>query len=202
MYSENLYDGDVVPVPSQMTNKILEVLSRYSSNDLEHSLRVAKYASLIGHSLDLSDKEMRLLSEGAFLHDIGKINIPKPILEKPGHLTQEERDVIKTHPYEGYLITSPFYPQEVADIVLLHHASKKMDPYPEDDFINSHIIDRNYDILSEKDTRTLAEIVALADLFDALLTDRPYKKVYSKSSARDIITEEFSGETGYLEFIL
>ncbi|MGA7617160.1 MAG: HD domain-containing phosphohydrolase [Thermoanaerobaculia bacterium] len=128
-----------------------------------HSERVARYSIAIGKHLDLSPDELRNLRISALLHDVGKIGIDDRILRKPGALTDEEFEVMKTHPEKGAAIMGGV-PQLANCIpgMRYHHEKWAGGGYP--------------DGVKGEQIPLQARIVAVADTFDAMTTNRPYQK--------------------------
>jgi putative nucleotidyltransferase with HDIG domain len=129
----------------------------------QHTERVTKYSLLLAEQLDLPADKRQLIEYGAPLHDIGKIAIPDSILQKPGKLTPEEFMVMKTHTDKGAEILEqvPDLPLEVIHIVRSHHERWDGHGYPAG--------------LKAAQIPELARIVAVADAFDAMTSDRPYR---------------------------
>jgi len=128
-----------------------------------HSERVARYSIAIGKNLSLSEKDMRNLRISALLHDVGKIGIDDRILRKPGALSDEEFELMKHHPAKGAAIMSGV--AQLIDIVpgmKYHHEKWAGGGYP--------------DGLEGEQIPMQARIVAIADTFDAMTTNRPYQK--------------------------
>jgi HD-GYP domain-containing protein (c-di-GMP phosphodiesterase class II) len=128
-----------------------------------HSERVARYSIGIGKNLGLSEKEMRNLRISALLHDVGKIGIDDRILRKPGALNDDEFEVMKQHPAKGAAIMSGV--AQLIDIIpgmKYHHEKWSGGGYP--------------DSLEGEQIPMQARIVAIADTFDAMTTNRPYQK--------------------------
>ena len=128
-----------------------------------HSERVARYSIAIGKHLDLSPELMRNLRISALLHDVGKIGIDDRILRKPGALSEDEFEVMKGHPAKGAAIMSGV--AQLIDIIpgmKYHHEKWAGGGYPEG--------------LRENEIPLQARIVAIADTFDAMTTNRPYQK--------------------------
>jgi response regulator RpfG family c-di-GMP phosphodiesterase len=141
---------------------------------------------------DLSTADITLISTAAALHDIGKISIPDEILNKPGRLTDEEFEIMKTHSAVGadMLSNLPFYQNEplikvAYDICRHHHERYDGKGYP--------------DGLKGDDIPISAQIVSIADVYDALTSDRVYKKAFSHEKAMDMI---LNGECGTFNPIL
>lgn len=128
-----------------------------------HSERVARYSIAIGKNLNLSEQDMRNLRISALLHDVGKIGIDDRILRKPGALNDEEFEIMKTHPAKGAAIMSGV--AQLIDIIpgmKYHHERWDGAGYP--DGLRAEYIPMQ------------ARIVAVADTFDAMTTNRPYQK--------------------------
>ncbi|MGC2456846.1 MAG: HD domain-containing phosphohydrolase [Gallionellaceae bacterium] len=141
-----------------------------------HLVRMAKYSRLIAESMGLPEERCDLIEVAAPMHDIGKIGIPDYILLKQGKLTPEEFDSMKAHPIVGYQIlqNSPSkYLSLGAEIALGHHEKFDGSGYP-------------YGI-SGNNIALEARIVAVADVYDALTSQRPYKKAWSDEDALNYI---------------
>jgi putative nucleotidyltransferase with HDIG domain len=137
----------------------------------EHSLNVADYAVSIGRQLELDEKQILLLEQAALLHDIGKIGVHESALMKPGRLTAEEYTEIKQHPAIGADIIEriPFL-EHVVDVVLCHHERWDGSGYPRG--------------LRAEDVPLPARILAVADAYDAMTSNRPYRMGLPLSKAR------------------
>jgi putative nucleotidyltransferase with HDIG domain len=136
----------------------VELRDDYTGN---HTQRVTRYAMLLGEKLELPEDQLELIKIGGPLHDIGKIGIDDAILRKPGRLTGEEYEVMKTHTTKGAEILSSV--PEMAPIIPIvrsHHERWDGTGYP--------------DNLAGEDIPLLARIVAVADAFDAMTSNRPY----------------------------
>lgn len=127
-----------------------------------HSERVTALAIKIGRIMGLSTKELDILHRGGLLHDIGKIGIPVMVLDKPERLTEEEVLLMREHPRKGARILEPIAAyREVVPIVLQHHEWFDGSGYP--------------DGLAGEEISLGGRIFAVADVFDALSSDRPYR---------------------------
>ena len=138
----------------------------------KHSESMVNLSVLTGEKLGLSGIGLENLKYGTLLHDIGKIATPDAILNKPGKLTDEEFAEIKKHPIVGYELLSSVS-EEIADIVRHHHEHVDGSGYP--------------DGLRENAIGIAAKIVAVVDVFDALINVRPYKQAFTKEKALEII---------------
>jgi putative two-component system response regulator len=144
----------------------------------DHVARVAGYVSLVAEGLGLPPEHCRLLSLASTMHDVGKIGVPDAILLKPGRLTPEERAVMEEHAERGYRIlessTSELV-QLAAEIAWTHHEKWDGTGYPRR--------------LKAETIPLSGRIVAVADVFDALVSHRPYKKPWSPEEAREHLVE-------------
>ena len=153
--------------------RAIEAKSRYTHG---HSGRVTEYALVLAKRLGLAASDTEILRRGAILHDIGKINIPDAILDKPGPLTFEEREVIKRHPVEGVRIVEPLRSaRDLLPLIRWHHERIDGKGYP--------------DGVSCGAIPLLARILAVADVYDALASDRPYRAALPHGRCREIMTE-------------
>lgn len=126
-----------------------------------HSINVAFLSYMIGKEFNYKGEKLRRLVFGALLHDIGKLNISGKILNKPEALTLEEFKIIKSHPLHGVERTSELIlPESVISTILQHHERWNGSGYPQG--------------LAKHEISPSAQIVAVADVYEALITDRPY----------------------------
>lgn len=164
--------------------EIHEYLAKIQLKDpltCNHCSRAAEYAGCLGEQMDLSVEELEALIMAAVLHDLGKVRVPNEILMKPSTLTDEEYGVIKNHPSWGAEMIEnddPFDPKRkfIADIVRYHHERYDGWGYPEG--------------LRGERIPFLAQIISIVDAFEAMTSDRPYRKGMSKFQARNILKEE------------
>lgn len=144
-----------------------------------HSVRVAQYSVLIGEQAKLDNETLDLLRKSALLHDIGKIGIRDSILLKDGRLTEEEFTEIKTHPVIGATILSQVQPKEEMESLIpgvkYHHERFDGLGYPEG--------------LKGDSIPLFGRIMAVADAYDAMTSDRPYRKGMPYQKALSIIEE-------------
>lgn len=134
-----------------------------------HSERVAQYAVAVAREMGLPEDETEIIQYAALLHDIGKIGISEQILNKPAKLSEEEFERIKTHPVIGSLIVERIkFLSKASDLIKYHHERLDGTGYPSG--LKSGEIPRG------------AEILSVADVFDALTSDRPYRKAWSIDS--------------------
>lgn len=141
-----------------------------------HNYRVTLYSVRIGEKMGLPHSAMQGLIKGAFLHDVGKIAISDTILLKPGKLTAEEFEIMKTHVRHGEEIISSYaWLEDAHDVVAGHHEKFDGSGYP--------------DGAAGSDIPLNARIFAIADVFDALTSRRPYKEPFSLEESLDIISQ-------------
>ena len=142
-----------------------------------HCQRLAIASVMLGEALGLSAAELTALYRGGYLHDIGKISIPDSILFKRGLLTSDEWTIMRSHPARGEEICRPMkslWP--VLPIIRNHHERWDGSGYP--------------DGLAGEDIPLLARILQVADIYDALITERPYKPALSQQEAFTMMEEE------------
>lgn len=141
-----------------------------------HILRVAHFSQIIARGMGLSESDQYLLLEAAPMHDIGKVGIADKILLKPGRLEPEEFEIMKRHATIGYELlqgSSSWVLQAGAEIARGHHEKFDGSGYPQG--------------LKGEDIPIFSRIVAVADVFDALTSERPYKKAWDVEAAVDFL---------------
>jgi len=159
-----------VPIPFHAVTALMSALAYRDTLTAEHSRRVADLCVLTARGL-LSQRESYVLEVAALLHDIGKLGVPDAILLKPGPLTQEEWKVMSTHDRIGVeIIMAAFSSQELSEIVRTHHAWYSGNP-------------REPGLPKGDDIPVRARILTIADAFDAMVSDRVYRKGRSKEDA-------------------
>lgn len=148
------------------------LLDMREHNTGQHSNRVRSLALTLGKMMSLSRKELDTLARGAQLHDIGKIAVPDRILLKEGSLTEDEWKVMKTHPEVGYnILSSSPYLKEVSELVHSHQERYDGKGYPRG--------------LKGDDICLGARIFAVIDAYDAMRSDRPYRRAMPPEKAAD-----------------
>lgn len=146
----------------------------------EHNLRVARLCVSMGRQLSMSANELRLLARAGLLHDVGKLGIPDAVLEKHTSLDESEWILMRTHPEMGLtLLNGSGRSSREILAVLYHHERMDGSGYP-------------YGLKAEA-IPLEARIVAVADTYDALTSNRPYRRACSQDEARRVLREE-SGE--------
>jgi putative nucleotidyltransferase with HDIG domain len=164
---------------TETINALLRTLAARDPYTGQHSARVTEIATRFANFLGLDAEDVHTLRNAVYLHDIGKIGISDAILLKPGPLTFEERKIIKTHPLIGKKIVEPLaLESQGKEIILLHHERWDGRGYPWG--------------LAGEDIPFLCRLTALADVFDALITDRPYRPRFTMEEA----VKEISSQAG------
>ncbi|MFO7820323.1 MAG: HD-GYP domain-containing protein [Halanaerobacter sp.] len=158
------------------------------SYTFQHSVNVATLAVILANSLNYTKKQLIKIGTGAILHDVGKLAIPEKILKKPSDLTDEEYKIIQEHPSLGYKNTKNN--QQISPlsrvIILYHHEQVDGEGYP--------------DGLVKEDIHEFARLVSVADVFDALTSDRCYRDRWSSKKAIDFMISK-SGTKFDTEFV-
>lgn len=153
---------------------LAEAIDAKDSYTNGHSTRVAEYARELASRLGKSDMEQEMIYNIALLHDVGKVGIPLNIINKPGKLTSEEFDEIKSHTVKGYEILKPINEMpELSTGARWHHERYDGKGYP--------------DGKAGEDIPEIARIICVADCYDAMSSDRSYRKALPQSLVREEI---------------
>jgi putative nucleotidyltransferase with HDIG domain len=151
----------------QLIAKTLEAKDQYTAG---HSQRVKEYSLLIADSMNLPKEDIELLEKACLLHDIGKLSIPEGVLNKKTPLTKKEWQYVLKHPVAGKELlnmVSDF--QDIISIIYAHHERVDGKGYPNGQ--------------TNENIPLLARIIAVADVYDAMLSERPYRKAKTKPEA-------------------
>jgi energy-coupling factor transport system substrate-specific component len=161
---------------SELTMAFAKVIDMKDSYTEGHSSRVGKYTAMLARELGYDEETVEKYYRIALLHDVGKIGIPKAVLNKPGKLTDEEYEIIKSHTVKGYdALKEITIMPELAVGARSHHERPDGRGYP------NH--------LKAAEIPRVAQIIAVADCFDAMYSDRPYRKRMNFDKAVSIIRE-------------
>lgn len=173
--------GELHTMSVSMVRALVNAVDQKDEYTSGHSLRVAYFAGMIGRALKLSGKELRMLQWSALLHDVGKIGIRDDVLKKAGKLTNEEFAHMKEHPVRSHRVVQQV-PQLAGALpgVLHHHERYDGRGYP--------------DGLAGEAIPLQARILQIADVFDALTSNRSYRAAFTWTRALEILAEE-AGKT-------
>ncbi|MBQ9468485.1 MAG: HD domain-containing protein [Clostridia bacterium] len=176
----NYFVGDIEDLSLdravEMTVIMSHIIDYRSSFTAMHSAGVAASAEALARFAGMSDDECKMMKIAGHLHDIGKLKVPRAILEKPGRLTEEEFNIIKEHPYYTRLNTMNVEGfEKISEWAGFHHEKLNGKGYP------FH--------LSAADLDTGSRIMAVADIFSAITEVRPYRKGMSREEAFGVLNE-------------
>lgn len=174
-----LSNSELLDNLERLANGTIEALARTvdakSKWTSGHSERVSVLAGMIGAGLGLAEEQVLRLNRGGLLHDIGKIGVSRSILDKPSRLTEEEYAEIMSHPERGVRILEPIQAyQDILPMIQQHHERYDGSGYPNK--------------LAGDDIDFTARILAVADVYDALTSMRPYRPGWSRAAALDYIS--------------
>lgn len=161
---------------AKQLERLSEALEARDPGTLGHSRRVARHAANLAKRLKLPPEEIARIRTAALLHDVGKIETPREIIDKPARLTEEELEVIKLHPGAGAAMVAGLGDPELTAMVRHHHEQIDGGGYP--------------DGIAGEEIPLGARIIAVADTFDALTSARPYRRAMSHERALEILAAE------------
>ncbi|MBV7276002.1 diguanylate cyclase [Clostridiaceae bacterium UIB06] len=168
MYKKKLFESP--SMRGKTIKAIIRTLHEKNKREEEHSHRVSMLCESMGRALSLPEDGIKELKTVGLLHDIGKIAIEENILNKPGKLTDEEWEEIRRHPEIGYRILSTVNDMaEMAEYVLYHHESYNGIGYPKG--------------LKGEEIPLQSRIIAIADAYDAMVSERSYRRALSEEIA-------------------
>lgn len=159
---------------------VIELVRRIEAKDLStaaHTWRVVLYFRAMGEEFGVPKAHLAMLTHAAALHDVGKLEIPASILQKPSRLTPEEFEIIKIHPVSGYarLLEMGVEDEPILDLVRYHHERWDGQGYP-------------YNLAGD-DIPTAARFFAVIDSFDAMTSYRPYREDVGEAAAARAVEE-------------
>lgn len=170
---DNMYKNKLFESPEMRSRTIQSVVSKLYNKyaaERKHSQRVSRICEAIGREINLNDREINEMKSAALLHDIGKIAIKSEILNKSTLLSEKEWSEIRRHPEVGYRLLSPLSDfSYVSECILAHHERYDGTGYPKG--------------LKGKTIPVLPRIIALAEAFDSMTSDRAYHKAMSEEEA-------------------
>ncbi|MEY2701170.1 MAG: hypothetical protein RIQ52_1925 [Pseudomonadota bacterium] len=160
----------------QLAQIFADVVDAKSSFTAEHSAGVARLAVYLAESMALDPETVQQIEIAGLLHDIGKLRVPDEILDKPGPLSHEERNIMKVHSYETYMILQQIHGLEhITQWATLHHEEPDASGYP----FGHHAMD----------TPLEARILRVADIVQALVQDRPYRAGMNEPQLREVLED-------------
>lgn len=168
MYQKKIFENS--SKRSEVIKSILNTLHIKSSREDAHSKRVSFICEAIGKAYNLNDDEVKELRIAGELHDIGKIAVDEVILNKKGNLSEAEWDQMHRHPEIGYRLlgtSSEYY--SIAEYVFMHHEKWDGTGYPK--------------ALKGESIQWKARVIGIADAYDAMTSERPYRKSFSEKEA-------------------
>ncbi|MBC7188764.1 HD-GYP domain-containing protein [Candidatus Aerophobetes bacterium] len=172
--AEKVYQEEVLP---EVIYALAETVSMKNGYTAEHSRIVSEQATLLAKKIGLEEKRIKKIKTAALLHDIGKLTIPSYILNKPASLTPKEREIVKKHAENTARIVRYIRGlKEIVPIVRAVHERWDGKGYP--------------DGLAGENILLEARIISLVDTYQALISDRPYRKKLSREKAIKILQEE------------
>jgi diguanylate cyclase (GGDEF)-like protein/PAS domain S-box-containing protein/putative nucleotidyltransferase with HDIG domain len=158
------------PIPAAVVKSLITALAHRDSATAAHSRRVANYCAAMAENL-MPESESSVLEAAALLHDIGKLGVPDAVLLKPGPLTETEWEIMRAHDEMGVdIVASACHSQRLVDIIRNHHAWFGGNP-------------RNTNLPTGRSIPRGARILAIADAYDAMVSDRVYRKGRSQVEA-------------------
>ena len=169
----NMYKNKVLSshsLKNDAISSILETLQDKFNEEKVHSERVSRFCKQIGQALNLREDEVKELEFAGLYHDIGKISIPDAILDKPGKLTPNEWKTMKNHTLNGYqILRAADRYSNLAEYAMSHHERIDGNGYPNG--------------IKGDDIPLFSRIISVADAYEAMTSDRPYRKAIKKSEA-------------------
>ncbi|WP_051656921.1 HD-GYP domain-containing protein [Butyrivibrio sp. AE3004] len=175
-----LYMSELKENHNDIIQKFAQISEAKSGETGQHVKRVSEYSAIIAKSYGLSDDEVDLIRTASMMHDFGKLLIPNEIVEKPGGLTDEEKEIMKKHTVYGYEILTSSVGEVMnmaRTIAYEHHERYDGSGYPRG--------------LSGDEISIYAQIVALADVYDALTSKRSYKEAWTpRDSYEEILRQK------------
>jgi HD-GYP domain-containing protein (c-di-GMP phosphodiesterase class II) len=154
----------------EIIESIVRIIDAKNSYTANHSSRVRDYSAIIAKNMKIDIEMLKKIEFAGLMHDIGKIGISENILKRAGKLSNEEKEVMQSHPIIGYNITVPMkFLSDIAPMILYHHERFDGKGYPEN--------------LAGEKIPLGARIIAVTDAYDAMISDRPYKKALTTKEA-------------------
>ena len=183
--------------------KHLEEIKKHHKESYQHSLRVGLLCIDLAYENNFSEKAVILAGESGLLHDIGKTEIPHKILSKKDCLEENEKERINEHPRYAFIKMNGNEYEKIRRVCIAHH-EYKTGKYPRrgtdrrKKYRPESVERRKGDAYIDK----VAEIVAIADMFDALTERRVYKKQFKKDEVLDLLKKQFLGDEKFIDQVM
>jgi len=174
--AETLLGADAEGMSVEALTRLSALLEARDSYTYGHSQRVTRHAERIARAMGLGADDVAKVRTAAALHDVGKLHTPRDILNKPGRLTEEEFAAIRRHPGDGAAMATSVGDPAIAAMIRHHHERLDGKGYP--------------DGLTGEEIPLGARIIAVADTFDAITSDRAYRRASSHKRALDVLARE------------
>ncbi|WP_165492239.1 HD-GYP domain-containing protein [Egibacter rhizosphaerae] len=201
--SDGTAEGQLEATVSRLIDSVLErevldglaQLKNHSDYTFTHSVEVAALAVGIGHRLGLSTSNLRDLATGCLLHDVGKSLVDSAVIDKPGPLDEAERTLVKEHPELGYEVIRRLHLASVlpGQIALQHHERQDGAGYPRGLHGSNRIRRTTQERVDPRTMMLLAEICAVADIHNAISSDRPYRPAMPAEEVMAVIERNAGG---------
>ena len=194
-------------LPRLFAARDLEPLSKlyqHHPNSYFHTLQVMELVLGLGYQNQVDQGLMFPLGLAALLHDTGKEEVPEEILAKPGELTKKERRIIELHPRRGYILALEQGLVTTAGRIIAHHEYKGQSPFPRRG-TDRRILDRTAQDRRQPIPEALQELdqlLALADVTQALYVAREYKKPWPAKEIEAFLREHFTGDPKYIDQVM
>ncbi|MBN1550725.1 HD domain-containing protein [bacterium] len=180
----------------------LDYLKEQHQETYEHCIRVCRLSLDLGLTNDVDGNDLEILGLASLFHDLGKMEIPESILKKNGTLDSRELRIMQGHVRLGYIQVSNIHSGIVGDVVAMHHEFKT-EPYPRQGNDRRQQPRETAERRAEKNRlQKLGQILAIADMVDALIHPRSYRDALTIDEAEQILRNEFTGDTRLIDQVL
>lgn len=201
--SRGFYDALFVARGVQSYLPLLDRLGTHHPESRAHSFRVGLRAVDLGMKLGLNGTDIRDLGYAGLYHDVGKQRVLRYVLDKPGPLTGEERELMEGHVRLSFVALNSFPYERVRPLLVTHHEHTEHNPYPRNGTERRQVIRGTPDRRKKKRwIDTLGPILTSVDMFDGLSTPRCYRPALPLKEIEKILHEQFSGDPELVDLVL